>query len=180
MTGWDHPAIGSGIDPGEAGNARSPPPKRSAHLRRSAVVLALVLLASLGIAVPSASAATAPADPKVVIIVGATHGTTTEYRTSADVAYAEARRYTPNVVRVYSPNATWAKVKAAVAGASIVVYLGHGNGSPSPYGYDPLYTTKDGFGLNAVAGAGDYNVKYYGEPYMASLDLAPGAVVILN
>ncbi len=115
-----------------------------------------------------------------MIIVGATHGTTSEYRTSADVAYAEARRYTPNVVKVYSPNATWARVKAAVAGASIVVYLGHGNGWPSPYAYDPLYTTKDGFGLNAIAGAGDYNVKYYGEPSMASLDLAPGAVVILN
>ena len=36
----------------------------------------------------------------------------------ADVAYAEALRYTSNVVRVYSPNATWAKVKAAVVGAS--------------------------------------------------------------
>ena len=29
------------------------------------------------------------------------------------------------------------------------------------------YTTKDGFGLNATAGAGDYNNKYYGEPYIA-------------
>ena len=67
-----------------------------------------------------------------------------------------------------------------MAGASIVVYLGHGNGWPSPYTYDPLFTTKDGFGLNATAGAGDYNVKYYGEPSIASLALAPGAVVILN
>ena len=127
---------------------------------------------------PSAAAATGA--PKVVIIVGATHGATAGYRADADVAYAEARKYTPNVIKVYSPNATWAKVKAAVVGASVVIYLGHGNGWPSPYTYDPAYTTKDGFGLNATAGNGDYNVKYYGEPYIATLDLAPGALVILN
>jgi flagellar hook assembly protein FlgD len=137
-------------------------------------------VAALGLAVPSVSAASAPPDPKVVIIVGATHGTTPEYRRSADVAYAEALKYTRNVIKVYSPNATWSRVKAAVAGASVVVYLGHGNGWPSPYGYDPVYTTKDGFGLNATAGNGDYNVKYYGEPSIATLALAPGAVVILN
>ena len=58
--------------------------------------------------------------------------------------------------------------------------MGHGNGWPSPYTYDPNYTTKDGFGLNATSGAGDYNNKYYGEPYVSSLDLAPGAIVLLN
>jgi flagellar hook assembly protein FlgD len=61
-----------------------------------------------------------------------------------------------------------------------VVYLGHGNGWPSPYTYDPLYKTKDGFGLNATEGAGDSNRVYYGEPYISTLQLAPGAVVILN
>jgi flagellar hook assembly protein FlgD len=149
-------------------------------LRRYVVALAFVLIAGLGAAVPSVSAAGVAGDPKVVIIVGATGGATAGYRTSADVAYNEARRYTSNVVRIYSPNATWSKVRAAVAGASIVVYLGHGNGWPSPYTYDPAYTTKDGFGLNATAGAGDYNVKYYGEPYVSTLALAPGAIVILN
>ena len=93
--------------------------------------------------------AAAPAGAKVVIIVGATHGATAGYRADADRAYAEAIKYTSNVIKVYSPNATWAKVKAAVAGASIVIYFGHGNGWPSPYTYDPQYTTKDGFGLNA-------------------------------
>ncbi len=147
-------------------------------MRKTVAALALVLLAALGVAVPSVAAATG--DPKVVIIVGATHGATDGYRADANVAYAEARKYTTNVIKVYSPNATWAKVKAAVAGASVVIYLGHGNGWPSPYTYDPAYTTKDGFGLNATAGNGDYNVKYYGEPYIAQLDLAPGALVILN
>ena len=147
-------------------------------MRKSAVALALVLIASLGIIVPSVSAASG--DPKVVIIVGATHGATAGYRADADQAYAEAIKYTPNVVKVYSPNATWAKVKAAVVGASVVIYLGHGNGWPSPYAYDAKYTTKDGFGLNATAGAGDYNNTYYGEPSIATLALAPGAIVILN
>jgi len=147
-------------------------------LRKPAFVIALVLVASLGILVPPVAAATG--EPKVVIIVGATHGATAGYRSDADQIYAEAIKYTHNVVKVYSPNATWAKVKAAVVDASVVVYLGHGNGWPSPYTYDPAYATKDGFGLNATAGAGDYNNKYYGEPSIASLDFAPGALVILN
>jgi flagellar hook assembly protein FlgD len=147
-------------------------------LRKSGIALALAFVATLGFVIPAASAAAG--DAKVVIVVGATHGATAGYRADADVAYAEARKYTSNVVKVYSPNATWAKVKAAVVGASVVIYMGHGNGWPSPYTYDPLFTTKDGMGLNATAGAGDYNNKYYGEPSMASMDLAPGAIVLLH
>ena len=147
-------------------------------MRKTALVLVLVLVASLGAAVPFVSAISA--DTKVVIIVGATHGMTDAYRARADEAYAEAITYTSNVVKVYSPDATWANVKAAVSGASIVIYLGHGNGWPSPYPFEPDYATKDGFGLNATAGAGDYNNKYYGEPSIATLDLAPGAIVLLH
>jgi hypothetical protein len=147
-------------------------------LRRSFVAFAIALVASFGIMAPPVAAAVVGA--KVVIIVGATHGSTAAYRADADVAYAEAIKYTSNVIKVYSPNATWAKVKAAVVGASVVIYMGHGNGWPSPYTYDPQYTTKDGFGLNATAGAGDYNNKYYGEPYVSTLEFAPGAVVLLH
>ena len=147
-------------------------------MRKTAAALAFALVVSLGIAVPSVAAAVG--DPKIVIIVGATHGATAGYRADADRAYAEAIKYTSNVVKVYSPYATWAKVKAAVVGASVVVYMGHGNGWPSPYTYDPNYTTKDGFGLNATYNAGDYNNKYYGEPSIATLDLAPGAIILLH
>jgi flagellar hook assembly protein FlgD len=140
-----------------------------------ALAFALVAVLSPALAVPTRAAT----GPKVAIIVGATHGATSQYRTYANQVYAEAIKYTPNVVRVYSPNATWTAVKSAVNGASIIVYLGHGNGWPSPYTYDPAYTTKNGFGLNATAGAGDNNVKYYGEPSVRTLTPAPNAVVIL-
>jgi flagellar hook assembly protein FlgD len=150
-------------------------------LRKSLTAFLLVLIATVGSFATAAPARAAQiSNAKVVIIVGATHSATSKYRGYADLAYAEAIKYTPNVVKVYSPNATWSKVKSATVGASIVIYLGHGNGWPSPYTYDPNYTTKDGFGLNATAGNGDYNNKYYGEPYVASLDLAPNAIVILN
>jgi hypothetical protein len=153
-------------------------------LRKTVIALAALLVAGLGSVAPAtAPEAHAATSPKVVIIVGATHDATDRYRSSADQVAAAARRYTTNVVKVYSPNATWSKVKSAVSGASVIVYLGHGNGWPSPYTYDPNYTTKNGFGLNYdVNGNGklsDYEVKYYGEPWIRDLNPAPNAVVLL-
>jgi flagellar hook assembly protein FlgD len=153
-------------------------------VRKILVILAAALVASTGtFAAPSVPAARAATSVKVAIIVGATHGTTPQYRTYADEVYAEAVKYSNNVVRVYSPGATASKVKDAVAGASVVVYLGHGNGWPSPYTFDPDYTTKNGFGLNYDAnGDGkttDYENKYYGEPWIDDLRPAPNAVVLL-
>jgi hypothetical protein len=147
-------------------------------LRKSVFAVVVALVAMLGAYGPVAAAQTSTA--KVVIIVGATHGETSKYRSNANELYAEAIRYTPNVIRVYSPNATWNAVKSATTGANVVIYLGHGNGWPSPYTYDPAYKTKDGFGLNAVAGQGDNNNKYYGEPSIRTLALAPNAIVFLH
>jgi flagellar hook assembly protein FlgD len=148
-------------------------------LRKTVATLFVTLVAMLGIWVPSVSAAYV-SNAKVVIIVGAVHGQTDSYRQRGDAAYLEAKKYTPNVTKVYSPNATWSKVKSATTGANIVIYMGHGNGWPSPYTYDPQYTTKDGFGLNATGGNGDNNVKYYGEPYVDDLALAPNAIILLH
>jgi len=81
---------------------------------RSRVVIACLLAVGLAVLAggfPIAAAA-APA-PKVVLVVGPVGATTDRYRRLADEAVAEARRFTSNVVRVYSPNATWLIVKRA-------------------------------------------------------------------
>ncbi len=150
--------------------------------RATAGTLAGLLIVALAwTSAPAPAAATVSSDPKVVLVVGATHGTTPTYRSWMNVVATTAARYTRNVVKVYSPNATWPAVRAALQGASIVVYMGHGNGFPSPYGTTPNPYTQNGFGLNLTAGAGDSNTKYYGERYVASdVDLAPNAVVILS
>ncbi len=154
------------------------------HRALAALVLALTAIAGTLTSAPPVSAAAASSPAKVVIIVGATHSVTSTYRRYADAAYAEAIRHTPNVVKVYSPNATWSRVKSAVVGASVVIYFGHGNGWPSPYAYDPNYTTKDGFGLNYDSNGdgrlSDNENRYYGEPYVKTLDLAPNAIVLLH
>ncbi len=139
----------------------------------SALTLALVWLA-----VP-ATPALAAAQAKVVVVVGPAGGLTAHYKADADAIAAEARRYTSDVVRIYTPNATWARVKAAAQGANVLVYLGHGNGWPSIYG--PFQTvTKDGLGLDPGSGANSTRTVYYGEDFIRKdILLAPNAVVLL-
>jgi hypothetical protein len=143
-------------------------------LRKILVAALVVASALLGVVATPVAALSAA---KVVIIVGAD---TPQYLDDADQLYAEAIQHTSNVIRVYSPNATWAAIKTATDGANVVIYLGHGNGWPSPYTYDPSYTTKDGFGLNATAAGTHDNLKYYGEPSIRTLNLAPHAIVFLH
>jgi hypothetical protein len=151
--------------------------------RRSNALLAALLLVGLAApavgAVPAAAAA-APV-PKVVVIVGPAGRATDRYRAEARAAAAVARQYTPDVTELYSPNATWPAVKAALQGASLVVYLGHGNGWPSMY-RDHLYPpTQNGFGLNPKAGGDDSTHQYFGEgPIAKHIELADDAVVLLN
>ena len=157
--------------------------RRSTRLRTVVTALLASLLGVAGLALPGAGAvgvARAVDAPKVVIIVGATGSTTSTYRSYADAEAKTALLYTPNVVKVYSPNATWADVRDAVQGAAVVIYHGHGNGVPSPYPNSPPFMYKDGFGLNAADGQGDNNLVYYGEPWIRSLKLAPGALVLLH
>jgi flagellar hook assembly protein FlgD len=147
-------------------------------VRRALAALTIALLASSGFA---ATVQAAPANPKVVIVVGAVHGQTGTYLQRGERAYREARKYTSNVVKVFSPCATWSKVKAAMQGASVVIYMGHGNGFPSPYRSSPYAQSQNGMGLNATCNAGHSNTKYYGEYSISrEVDLAPNAAVLLH
>ena len=141
-----------------------------------ALAIGLLFSATGWAGAPSAAAA---ASAKVVIVVGATGSQTADFRSSADSAAATFAKYTSNIVKVYSPNATWAAVQAATQGANVLVYIGHGSGYPNPYvGY--LQPNGDnGMGLNAAAGGGDSNTKYYGENYMAQRGLATNSVGLL-
>ena len=150
-----------------------------------APLVALPALAASTAAPAAPAAATtgdpAAAGPKVVIVVGATEGHTAGYRSDADKIAAEALKYTSNVVKLYSPNAKWAQVKAAAQGASIFVYLGHGYGYPSPYRAVLSPDVQDGMGLNTPTGTTDNDKKYYGEDFIASdIRFAKDAIVLLN
>jgi putative cell wall-binding protein len=115
----------------------------------SALVVATALL--LPAAVPVAAAG-----EKVVIIVGPVGSMTSGYRTSANRVADAATAAGATVTKVYSPNATWANVRTAVAGADVVVYFGHGNGYPNPYTVGTEYTDRvNGWGLNRTTTNGD-------------------------
>ena len=152
--------------------------RASSHrsLRLTVTLAIAVMFAGVGLA-----ATPTPADAaakKVVIVVGPAGSSTAKYITKARALAAQARSYGASVYEVYSPRATWPKVKAAAQGANVLIYLGHGNGHPSPYGAFSKYT-KDGMGLNPSLGSTRH--KYYGEYYIdTQINLAPNAVVILN
>ncbi len=145
--------------------------------RATAVALIVTLLGAGGLVAPAAAAAPVP---KVVLVVGPVGDLTASFRRQADQAAVVAAEAGASVVKVYSPNATWTAVRRALDGASIVVYLGHGNGWPSPYRNALYPPTQNGFGLNPVAGVDDDAHQYFGEAWVEKLRLAPNAVVLLH
>jgi len=149
---------------------------RHRSLRLTVIMFIAAAFAVGGIAVqPSPVQASGK---KVVIVVGPVGSATSNYIYNAKKLAAQARSYGATVYEVYSPNATWSKVKSVAQGANVFIYLGHGNGYPSPYGAFSKYT-KDGLGLNTTAGSTRHT--YYGEYYVArDINFAPNAVVILN
>jgi hypothetical protein len=146
---------------------------------RIGAVALLAGLTGLGAAL-STPAPAAAAAKKVVIVVGPTGSKTADYISYAKTMAKQARSYGAAVYEIYSPNATWSRVKYYAQHANLFIYLGHGNGWPSPY--TPFQTyTKDGLGLNATANNGNSNVKYYGEYYIGrEIDFADNAVVFFN
>jgi uncharacterized protein YraI len=148
--------------------------------RVAAAIFAAVLVLSGGSPLTQPQAAGA-AGLKVVLIVGPVEGLTSSYRSWMDKVAQTAASYGADVRKVYSPNATWQNVLNTIQGASIVVYMGHGNGFPNPYSSTLNPNKVDGFGLNDPANLTDYAHVYYGEAYVRSyVKLAPGAVVFLS
>ena len=141
------------VHEGELGIVR-PAARIRARITLIAGVLAIgwsAMAADVGV---SGALAASPA-PRVVIVVGPSGAATDRYRAQARDAAAEARRFSTDVTELYSPNATWPAVRVALQGASVVIYMGHGNGWPSPY-RDALFpTSQNGFGLNPRAGGND-------------------------
>ncbi|HEU0242977.1 MAG TPA: hypothetical protein VFQ75_03675 [Candidatus Limnocylindrales bacterium] len=139
------------------------------------IFAALVVVTGVTASAPEAHAATR----KVVIVVGPVGSATSSYKDSANKLADLARSYGASVKKVYSPYATWGRVRDAAVGANLLIYLGHGNGWPSTH-YPYSTATKNGMGLNSSYGNGNSNTKYYGQDYMLRLDLASHSVVMLN
>ena len=163
-----------------------PVPKEGAQRasrRRSLRSLRLIAIAAIAsvLAVGGLTAhpeVVAASSVKVVIVVGPAGSNTSDYIYNAKKLASQARSYGATVYEIYAPRATWARVKSLSQGANVFIYLGHGNGYPSPYGAFNTYT-KDGLGLDAYDGS--WSHKYYGEYYVDRyLNFAPNAVVILN
>ena len=158
-----------------------------AALRSVLVIATLVatLLGSLGLAVP-AHAATGV---KVAIIVGPVgEELTPVYISLAEAAADAAETRGATVARAYSPDADQKSVRKAVRDANIVIYLGHGVGSPNPYSDTPSASTTNGWGLNGPKRRGDHSdswadgsLAYYGESWIAQhARPAPGWVMIYS
>lgn len=151
------------------------------------VVLLATLFASLGLAAPAAGSEGAL---KVAIIVGPVgEELTPVYIGLADAAATAAETRGATVARAYSPEATADKVLAAVADANIVIYLGHGVGTPNPYSDVPSAETMNGWGLNGPGADGvghadshaDGSLAYYGEAWIAEhARPSPGWVMIYS
>jgi hypothetical protein len=150
------------------------------------IVTALAtLVASLGLAMPLAAATPA----RVAVIVGPVgEELTPVYLSLAETAATAAETRGATVARAYSPEANAEQVLAAVEGANIVVYLGHGVGTPNPYSATPSAATTNGWGLNGPNASGDHSdswadgtLAYYGEAWIAAhAKPAPGWVMIYS
>lgn len=155
--------------------------------RVGALVLGLVTsITGLGFAVPAAGSE-APA--KVAVIVGPVgEALTPVYLALGEAAASAAEARGATVARAYSPDATADRVLEAVEGANIVVYLGHGVGTPNPYSSTPDPATTNGWGLNGPSARGDHadsardgTLAYYGEAWIAAnARPAPGWVMIYS
>ena len=141
-------------------------------VRTRAILFALSFFAATMVAALPAPARAAAA-PKVAILVGPTEITDSHYRRSAERIAETAEAAGATVDLRYC--ATPAQAKAAVNGASVIVYLGHGTGFPNPYSTVEYPQWVNGWGLRDPAksvgwtdgdGCDNDVLRYYGEDYL--------------
>lgn len=157
-------------------------------MRRAAAIIA-ILVALSGLAAPAAAREREEPATKVAIIVGPVGSELTPvYLELAELAAAAAEERGATVARAYSPDATAERVLAAVEDANIVVYFGHGVGTPNPYSDHPSPRVVNGWGLNGrnpsdehADSVRDGSLAYYGEAWIADhARPAPGWVMIYS
>jgi hypothetical protein len=156
------------------------PSNGAQRARRASTALLVALLVALGALLSGPAPAARASEPlKAVIIVGPTGSLTSQNLSNGEKMAQAAEAQGMQVRRIFHPRATWERVLAAVQGANLVVYMGHGNGWPSPYG--PFQErTKNGFGLNPYEGSKASEHRYFGaDRIRSSIKLADNAVVIL-
>jgi hypothetical protein len=155
---------------------------------RHLLLIATLLATVVGGLVLAASTHASP-PIKVAIIVGPVGAELTPvYIGLADAAADAAEIRGATVAKAYSPDATAGNVLAAVEGANVVVYFGHGVGSPNPYSDAPNPETTNGWGLNGPNADGthadswaDGTLAYYGESWIAAnARPAPGWIIIYS
>lgn len=152
------------------------PAHRARPVTRLALALAGTALVATALAGASAPAVSAAPRPKAVIIVGPS-GLDKANKEDAKRIARQAASAGMRVVSIITPKATWERVVPALQGASLVVYLGHGNGNPGPNGSGD--DTHNGFGLNPRAGVRS-PVDYQGADRLEKrVRLATNAVVML-
>ena len=139
----------------------------------------MVVTGQLTVGIPPAAADDTPA-PLAVIIVGPSASLTDSNLRNGAALAKQADAAGMRVRKVFHPHATWENVLDAIQGANLVVYLGHGNGYPSPNG--PFQEdTKDGFGLDVPGHPSAYSTAYYGANKLRKrVHLAKNAVVLLE
>jgi len=153
---------------------------------RSVLSILVVLMGVIALPQPARGA-----EPvrKVAIIVGPVgEKLTPTYIAIAEAAAARAEAAGAVVARAYSPDASPDRVLAAVEGANVVIYLGHGVGVPNPYSKTPDPGLVNGWGLQGPKAHGNHDdswangsLAYYGEAWIAAnAHPAPGWVMIYS
>ncbi len=132
---------------------RGAPTRGRVSVGFATAILALVAFVTLPALDPDAAAGASSHRPLAVIVVGPVSGMTPMYLRDARRIATQLRSYGARVSEIYTPRATWARVKEAARGANLFVYMGHGNGYPSPYGrFNP--ERMNGLGLTPPAATG--------------------------